>query len=63
MKNIVVAALAVISLSACSGGGTPAVPPTLEEQGIEKVCTPADPTTGTPEVCVCKTATEATTCP
>ena len=62
MKYTIVAALAALCLVACNER-TPSEPPTLEQQGIEKICTPADAAAGTPEVCVCKTATEATTCP
>jgi hypothetical protein len=63
MKYAAALVTALLMLGACNSNRGPSVPPTDEQQGIERICSIVDLETGPVEVCICKTATEASTCP
>lgn len=62
MKYAATLVTALLMLGACNHRG-PSTPPTDEQQGIERICSIVDLESGPVEVCICKTATEASTCP
>ena len=60
-KLFFIAALTgAVVLGACSGHQSPAQRPN-DQDGVTKVCESVGPGLG--EICICKTATEATECP
>lgn len=62
MKTGIALALSVMLFAACDSDDGPAPRPN-DQDGVERICSTQDLGEGPVEICICKTATDATDCP